>query len=158
MVITAARVIEVDFRTMPVQNTQGTAFMCCFTSRRCLMGYKNTLWIMVADLHMIEPADTRSMHRRNLVVRFDIHQDNGKPFPSLHSIIYDKVGRYRNILLWCGIQNAEIQLVRLQRWFRRTGARVLAKRLALAMAWHPRLGCDSLLGGLDVDLARALLA
>ena len=77
MVITAARVIEVDFRTMPVQNTQGTAFMCCFGSRRCLMGYKNTLWIMVADLHMIEPADTRSMHRRNLVVRFDGSTGNG---------------------------------------------------------------------------------
>jgi hypothetical protein len=121
------------------------------------LGYKNTLWIMLADLHMIEPADTQRMHKRNLVVRFDIHQDNGTPFPSLHSIVYDKLGKIRNILLWCRVTSAEIPLVRLQRWFRRTGARVLAKRLALAMAWHPRLGRDSLLILLDVDMLRTQL-
>ena len=49
------------------------------------------------------------------------------------------------------------EALRLQRWFRELlFQKRVARRLALAMALHPRLGVDSCLGTLCVDALRAL--
>jgi hypothetical protein len=52
--------------------------------------------------------------------------------------------------------DATFKLILLQRWFRKSTARTRAKRLALAMALHSRLGDGSLLSIVDTELARTL--
>ena len=52
--------------------------------------------------------------------------------------------------------DATFKLILLQRWFRKSNARTRAKRLALAMALHSRLGDGSLLSIVDTELACAL--
>lgn len=153
----AARVIETDYRGRHavVKDRRGKAFMCTFGTLGWLMGYRDRLWTLNTwgeDRYFRDWPWTI----RSLLFRFDWRKALGGVFITGHVLERRRKARDGSAQL-CRIHNATHHLVCLQRWFRESNARRRARRLALAMALHPRLGRDSWLGALDQDLARGLV-
>lgn len=150
-----ARVIESDCRRRRrkaiVLNRNGEAFMFSFGERGWLMGYRNRLWTMSelegqsADYYDDWP---------HTVKRFVIYMDWERT--SISGRLFEK-RRYLDLITFTLIYDATPQLLRLQRWFLKVCARRKARRLALAMSIHARLGKDSPLATLDADLVRGLV-
>ncbi len=153
MILVRTSIIEVDFRKKPVGNKQSQGFMCSFGPNRCLLGYKSNLWILtpLPTFRFCQWPWTETNTGHSLILKFDIHCDDHSTL-SLEGTLFEKVDNYRNFLDFCNIKSVGCQLSLLQRWFTSINQRRQAKRLALAMAMHARLGQNSLLQSLDVDL------
>lgn len=149
-----ARLVEYDCRgrrKSVVMNRNGQAVMLAFGKRGWLMGYRNRLWTM-------SELEGQSV---------DYYND--WPHMVTHFVIYmhwfkDEIGcrlfkkrRFLDLIMFATVSDATLHLLRLQRWFLKTCACRKARRLALAMATHARLGKDSPLATLDVDIVRALV-
>ena len=67
------------------------------------------------------------------------------------------VGWTRQAILEYDTMDITSKLILLQRWFRKSNARRRPRRLALAMALHPRLGNGSWLTNIPTELARTLI-
>lgn len=149
-----ARLVENDCRgrrRSVVMNRNGQAVMLAFGKRGWLMGYRNRLWTMSelegqsADYYNDWPHTTK---------RFVVYMDWFKK--EVFSRVFEK-RRYLDLITFTTVSDATHLLLRLQRWFLKTCARRKARRLALAMAMHARLGKDSPLATLDMDIVRALV-
>lgn len=129
----------------------GEASMFTFGERGWLMGYRNRLWTM--GEHDGSPADYYN-DWPHTVKRFVVYMDWEQE--SIQGRIFEK-RRHLDLITFTVICDMSYLLLRLQHWFLRTNARRKVRRLALAMALHPRLGRDSWLGMFDTDLVRGLV-
>lgn len=78
-------------------------------------------------------------------------EPDGNPVYYIGSFhLFSKKGRQYDIIHNGHLENLNHLLIRLQRWTRRMLHR--ARALALAMALHARLGCESMLAGLGCDI------
>lgn len=152
-----ARVIETDYRSGEriVKARHGEGVMLSFGQRGWLMGYRNRLWTM-SDWGTPGNVYYHDWPRtvRQLVFRFDWF--NEKQGVLATGRVFEKRSMEGAFDI-CRIHNGTHHLVRLQRWVRQTNARRRERRLALAMALHPRLGRTSWLSALDADLVRGLV-
>ena len=67
------------------------------------------------------------------------------------------LGWTRQAILEYDTMDITSKLILLQRWFRKSNARRRPRRLALAMALHPRLGNGSWLSNIPTELAHILI-
>ena len=151
----AARVIEVDNRggSRVVKTKHGKAFMCSVGTLGWLMGYRNRLWTLNSwgeDRYYRDWPWTI----QGLLFKFDWCKAWGRAVMTGQVC---KKGSRDGDLQHCRIHNATHHLVCLQRWFREANARRCARRMALGMALHARLGRDCWLCALDQDLLRGLV-
>lgn len=125
--------------------------MLSFGQRGWLMGYRNRLWTM-SDI--AEESVDYCDDWPHTVKRFVLYMDWERS--SISGRLFEK-RRYLDFITFALIYDATHLLLRLQQWFLTTSARRKARRLALAMSLHARLGQDSLLAALDTDIVRALI-
>lgn len=159
--LVCVRVVEVDYwrctRFGKARRIgKGRAVMLSFGIRGWLMGYRNRLWTMSEwEGKPMEYFNNWPRTAKHIILYCDRDKEliSGRVFEKLRHHEW----RHHEWLELCRIHDATFRLVLLQRWFRECNARRRARRLALAMALHPRLGNGCWLSTVDADLARALI-
>jgi hypothetical protein len=153
--LVCVRVVEIDLRCTRVGKARkirkGGAVMLSFGIRGWLMDYRNRLWTMSEwEGKPMEYSNNWPWTAKCIMLYCDREREliSGRVFEKL---------RHHEWLDLCRMHDATFRLILLQRWFRECNARRRARRLALAMALHPRLGSDCWLSTVDTDLARALI-
>jgi hypothetical protein len=139
------------------------ATMFCIGAQRLLTGYRNRLWTTQRNGELrFYPHEGWPWNAENLIFSFHFDACACSPGWSYLNILYEsdtnvaKHGPSMRKGCW-GFRMLEVtsKLILLQRWF--CNVRRKARRLALAIALHPRLGNGSLLSIMDTELARTLM-
>ena len=169
MTIIQLRVTDRDYRgdnlSEAVETRNKTGFLSCVGFYGDIFGYNNTLWMCCAfgvNWH----SDLVNTNSNRLVVTFSHGiQAQGDPgvYPEMLEVFekyrwgHGRRRTWRRRLINCArVYNATHLLLRLQRWYRRVSQQWRARRLVIAMALHPRLGCNSGLATLSEDMLTSL--
>ena len=149
-----------------------------FGEQRFLTGCINRLWSMKQypeNKQRGVPMYKHDGHRTAEFIGFAFHEGAGNVFRVVDgnrdvrvSGWYVQVwfqsddveatrGWTRQAILEYDTMDITSKLILLQRWFRKSNARRRPRRLALAMALHPRLGNGSWLTNIPTELARTLI-
>lgn len=155
---------NVCFRMEDSRNTErdfissnGVLSMCCFGHDNLLVGMSGKLWRVNSRNRK---GYTRRWPWQCPFTRLSVSicwvrnvpmEPDGNPVYYIGSFhLFSKKGRQYDIIHNGHLENLNHLLIRLQRWTRRMLHR--ARVLALAMALHARLGCESMLAGLGCDI------
>ena len=170
--LVTARVIKDSIRVEHLF-TGEDAHAFSFGEQRFLTGCKNRLWTMTQYPEQRgEPMYKHDWHRTGEFIEFDYIQGvryewlDGKRMDVEQMKFQmffesDDVEAHfgmRRALWGYDIIDVTFKLILLQRWFRKSlHALRRERRLALAMALHPRLGDGSWLSNIPTELARTLV-
>ena len=171
MVLLEFRVTDHDYkydedRKSPVVTRNQAGFMCCFGQDGYIFGYGIRMlscrpfkenWASI--LMNPGPRQLETTYSHGLFV----DKQAGITWECLD--LYDiqtsksrrRTRRRRELLNYAYAHIVTYLLIRLQRWFRIVLDVWRSKRLAVAMSMHTRLGCNSGLGSLGVDLMLVVL-
>ena len=166
MLLVSAREVVNTLSFEDFEFTGEDATMFCIGAQRLLTGYRNRLWTTPPVPHWNDdrfyPHEGWPWNAENLIFSFHFDACACSPGWSYLNILYEsdtnvaKHGPSMRKGCW-GFRMLEItsKLILLQRWF--CNVRSKARRLALAVALHPRLGNNSLLSIIDTELARTIM-
>ena len=171
MAIIQVRVTDRNYKLDCIEVRYQTGFLSCIGNYGDIFGYNNTMWLCCAL--GINSDNWHSCLVNTHPSRLEITFTHGVPARGDSGVhptrleVYEKHRRTggghgrrrtwrRQLVNYARLYNANHLLIRLQRWFRRVPEQWRARRLVLAMALHPRLGCDSGLGALGEDILRLL--
>ena len=170
-----ARVIKDSIRGAHLYSGED-AHAFSFGWQRFLTGCSNRLWSMTQcplDKHREEPMYPHDWHWTGELIEFEFIQGvryawiDEVRHPPVVEIYFQmffenddvaaKFGWTRRALWEYDIMDVTFKLILLQRWFLKSNARRRPRRLALAMALHPRLGNGSSLSIIPTELAYTLM-
>lgn len=161
-ILSNVRFIEDDFKSEKgdVKVSRGFLFMCNFGAGRLLMGCHGKLWRVYWKKHHAYKKDWPWVCNPSRLKVETLwcpltHHNNPLPY-SPECFMFEKRGRYYRSIHHGRLENLNHLLIRLQRWTRRMLKR--SKRLALCMAFHPRLGVESGLAELGQDILSLIAA
>jgi hypothetical protein len=152
-----------DWVRMEHHFTGEDAHAFSFGEQRFLTGCMNRLWSMSqspSDTARGLPMYRNDWHRTGEFIMFDfeefIEDVKERGLTLFYESDYIKTTFGTRLALW-GYETIDVtfKLILLQRWFRKSNAQ--RRRLALAMAFHPRLGNGSWLSNTPLELARQLV-
>ena len=145
-----------DTRYRPVKfvDTRGVLFLCCFSAGHFLIGCNGKLWRLYPKNRRGYKRDWPRVCMPNhltieiLWIEMKRYKDPLE-FTGICTI-FEKRGRYDNVIHEGRLENLNHLLIRLQRWTKRMLER--RRALALCMALHARLGGQSRLAELGEDM------
>jgi hypothetical protein len=160
MLIMNARVLEIHHDTACSIWDEWEGILYYSGKRGWLLAFRGGLWVIE---NSIQDEFYRGYPWMDWAVsrptfEFSYHDKDAPPVVWFRRYVFSRSGMaLSRSMVASTVRLATRLLLRLQRWFRCQNTLSARKRLALVMAFHPRLGSGSPLAALDQDLVRSLV-